>query len=185
MNSLQTKFLEAPLAYDGTQLAPHWIYRNTDLLGDALVAFIGEAVVGVEHMVDLEDVKKNAPIYSPSMLHFIGEWFTESFELGIAYQHLFIHTVCEQLRARAVPIRREGDDIYVDNLKLSVSIATRSVGSVLMHTGLNIRTENTPVPTVGLETLGVPVAALADACLNQFSRDYTTWQRARFKVLPR
>ncbi|MEZ4751594.1 MAG: DUF366 family protein [Bdellovibrionota bacterium] len=182
---MQTKFVEGPILYDGTQLAPHWIYKNFDLLGNALVAFVGEAVVGVEHMVDLEDVKNNAPIYSPSMLHFIGEWFTESFELGIAYQHLFIHTVCEQLRALGAPIRRDGDDIFVDDNKLSVSIATRSVGSVLMHTGLNIRTENTPVPTTGLERLGVSVAPFAQAVLEQFSQDYSTWQKARFKVLPR
>ncbi|MCB0418508.1 MAG: DUF366 family protein [Bdellovibrionales bacterium] len=182
---MQTKFIDAPLLYDGTQLSPHWIYRNFDLLGDALVAFAGEAIVGIEHMVDLEDVKNNAPIYSPSMLHFIGEWFTDSFELGIAYQHLFVHAACEQLRAHGAPIRRDGDDIYVDNLKLSVSIATRSVGSVLMHTGLNIRTENTPIPTAGLQSLGIPVQDFACAVLESFKQDFSTWQRARFKVLPR
>ncbi len=29
------------MTYDGRQLAPHWIYRTFDLLGDAAVAFIG------------------------------------------------------------------------------------------------------------------------------------------------
>ena len=28
------------ITYDGRQLAPHWIYRQFDLMGDAAVAFI-------------------------------------------------------------------------------------------------------------------------------------------------
>ena len=33
-------YSEQPITYDGHQLAPHWIYRRFDLLGDAIVALL-------------------------------------------------------------------------------------------------------------------------------------------------
>ena len=51
-------------------------------------------------------------------------------------------------------IRRSGDDIFVKidgvDKKLSVSIATKSITSVLIHTGLNILSEGAPVSASGL-----------------------------------
>ncbi|MGD9580006.1 MAG: DUF366 family protein, partial [Vampirovibrionia bacterium] len=65
------KFIDdREIIYDGTQLSPHWIYNEFGLLGDAIVAFIGECEVNLDHMVDLQDVKENAPIYSKKMLSF-------------------------------------------------------------------------------------------------------------------
>ena len=58
------------IKYTGQELAPHWIYRNFDLHGDAAVAFIGPAQVEVGNMVDLANAKEQAPIYSPLMLNF-------------------------------------------------------------------------------------------------------------------
>ena len=55
------------ITYEGHQLSPHWIYRTFDLLGDAAVGFIGPCQVNLTEMVDLEDVKASAPIYSPLM----------------------------------------------------------------------------------------------------------------------
>ena len=63
------------IGYDGRQLAPHWIYRQFDLLGDAAVAFVGPCRVELGEMVDIEDVKNTAPISSPLMLHVIAEFF--------------------------------------------------------------------------------------------------------------
>ena len=56
--------------YDGRQLAPHWIYRQHDLLGDAIVGFRGPCDVKITEMVDIEDVKADAPIFSRDMVHF-------------------------------------------------------------------------------------------------------------------
>ena len=81
-------FDQNEITYDGTQLAPHWIYKKFDLLGNALVAFIGPGTVSLDHMVDITDVKKKAPIYSPKMLHFLAEFFIDSFDQGILMQHL-------------------------------------------------------------------------------------------------
>jgi C4-dicarboxylate-binding protein DctP len=66
---MKTHFVaEQHITYDGRQLAPHWIYRQHDLMGDAAVAFVGPCQVDLSEMVDIEDVKNVAPIYSPLML---------------------------------------------------------------------------------------------------------------------
>lgn len=174
------------ITYNGEQLSPHWIYRNFDLMGDALVAFTGPADVSLDHMVDLEDVKKKAPIYSPKMLHFLGEWFHDSLEIGILTQHLFVNEFYELLWERGVKgLRRRGNDVYVNDGKLSVSIATRSPTSVLMHTALNILTEGTPVPTSGLAQLEIEPFSFAESVLARFESDSQVWKNARVKVLPR
>jgi len=187
MDSLLTQLCtDRDIEYDGSQLAPHWIYRRFDLLGNALVGFFGECDVKLDHMVDLEDVKKQAPIYSPRMVHFIGEWFTDSLMEGILLQHLFTGGIYEALLERKIEgLRRRGNDIYRGDNKLSVSICTRSSVSVLVHVGINIRTEGTPVPTVGLTELGVDPIPFAQALLERFAFDYAIWQKSRVKVLPR
>jgi len=186
VDGLKTRIIDHELAYDGTQLAPHWIYRNYDLMGDAVVAFIGPATVTTDHMVDLQDVKANAPIYSPKMLHFIGEWFHDSLDIAVLTQNLFIREVYERLLHRGIgELSRRGNDIYYQARKLSVSIATKSSVSVLMHTGLNIDTDGTPVPTAGLTELGLKPFIFAQEVLDSFARDHELWRQARVKVLAR
>jgi len=183
---LKTSYSNKQIPYDGTQLNSHWIYQNFDVLGDAIVAFQGKADVNLDHMVDLEDVKHKAPIYSPLMLHFIGEWFEDSLDKGILLQHLFVCEVYETLLEKGIQkLSRRGNDIFFDNRKLSVSIATRSPLSVLMHVGINIETKGTPIPTSGLSELDIPPQAFALEVLERFQSDYKTWKVARVKVLPR
>jgi uncharacterized protein len=183
---LQTRRIEIPIRYDGTQLSPHWAYRQTGLQGNCLVSFRGEASVSVDHMVDLEDVRNNAPIYSPEMLHFIGEWFIDSLDQGILLQHLFTSECYELLWELGIrELHKRGNDIYFKNRKLSVSIATRSAVSVLMHSALNIRTEGTPVPTAGLFEMGVDPDTFAAALLDRFATQSQIWAKARVKVAPR
>lgn len=186
MRSLSTQILRDPIDYDGQQLAPHWIYRRTEVLGDALVAFIGKADVSLEHMVDLEDVRAKAPIYSPKMLHFLGEFFDDRLESGIYLQHLFTGMIYEcLLEQRLSQLHRRGNDIYFEGRKLSVSIATKSLTSVLIHVGINVETEGTPVPTSGLKELGIEPFAFAEELFSRFQRDWNIWAKARVKVLPR
>jgi len=186
MNSLNTYLSEKNLTYDGTQLSPHWIYKNFELLGDSVISFVGPADVPTNHMVDLVDVKKDAPIYGPLMLHFIGEWFLDSLDYGILLQHLFACEIYELLWERGIQgLSRNGNDIFVKSRKLSVSIATRSPVSLLMHTGLNIRTENTPLPTSGLEELDIEPLDFSRSVLNRFRDAWENWHLARVKVCAR
>ena len=52
---------------------------------------------------------------------------------------------------------REGDDIYVDGHKLTVSIASISQTSMKIHFGINITSKGTPsdVDTIGLLDTGL------------------------------
>lgn len=179
------------LTYDGRQLAPHWIYRQHDLLGDAIVAFRGPCEVKLSEMVDIEDVKAVAPIYSPQMVHFIAEFFDLDLEKTVYRQRLLIVTAKEYLEEKLnQPIRRRGDDLYLSRPedgqpgKLSVSIATSSPISTLIHTGFNVLTEGTPVPTVGLSELGIDPDDFAQAILDRYTAEIEDIWLARCKVRP-
>ena len=153
---MHTKLIEKEIKYIGSQLAPHWIYKNFKLQGDAIVAFIGECEVALTEMVDIEDVINNEPIYSKSMLSFITEQFNVNLVEGVFRQRLLICIIKELLEARGIFVVRNGDDLMIDGRKLSVSIATKSTTSILIHTGLNILSEGAPIKASGLTSeLGI------------------------------
>lgn len=183
---LKTHWLDKRVDYDGNQLQAHWIYKNTGIKGNALVAFIGAANVPIDHMVDQEDVLNQAPIYSPRMLHFLGEWFIDSLDQGVLLQHLFTSELYESLLERGIRgMHKRGNDIYFENRKMSVSIATRSGVSVLMHAAVNIDTDGTPVPTSGLAELGIDGETFGKNLLERFHSQSQVWANARVKVSPR
>ena len=76
---MKTLFIDKEIKYIGSQLTPHWIYKNFKIQGDVIVAFCGECEVKLTEMVDIEDVINNEPIYSKYMLSFI----TEQFNIGL------------------------------------------------------------------------------------------------------
>ncbi|GAV22520.1 DUF366 family protein [Carboxydothermus pertinax] len=150
-----TRFIDQKIDYDGSQLRPHFIYENFGLIGDAIIAFRGKASV-LDHLVDLEDKKKEAFIYSEDMLHFIVEHFDLDLEKAVLRQRLLIAIIKETLEVFIdKPIVRMGDDLFIDDRKLSVSIATKSLVSTLIHTGINVKSDNAPVAAIGLKDLGL------------------------------
>ena len=153
---MKTKFIEEEIKYIGSQLAPHWIYKNYKIQGDAIVAFVGECEVKLTEMVDIEDVINNEPIYSKLMLSFISEQFGIGLTEGVLRQRLLMSIIKELLEERGIFVVRNGDDLLINERKLSVSIATKSITSVLIHTGLNILSEGAPVKASGLQSeLGI------------------------------
>ncbi|MBR1425698.1 DUF366 family protein [bacterium] len=149
---MKTLFIEDKVKYIGSQLVPHWIYKNYKIQGDAIVAFCGECDVKLTEMVDIEDVINNEPIYSKYMLSFITEQFNVELIEGVFRQRLLVSSIKETLEDRDFIVKRRGDDLFVNNKKLSVSIATKSLTSVLIHTGLNIISEGAPIEVSGLES---------------------------------
>ena len=148
---MKYELIEKEIKYEGWQLAPHWIYKNFKIQGDAIVGFIGECEVKLTEMVDIEDVINNEPIYSKNMLSFITEQFNVELVEGVFRQRLLICTIKEALERRGIKVERSGDDLFVDGKKLTVSIATRSLTSILIHTGINIDSTGAPVKACGLE----------------------------------
>jgi len=181
-------FIDKEIEYTGAQLISHWIYKNHDIGGDAIVSFIGPCRVGIENMVDLEDVKRKDTIYSPRMLHFIIEFFDESLTLAVFRQRLFVVTIKEELEriVKSGQIIREGDDLHYvdgnDRRKLTVSIATRSPVSTLIHTAINIHTGETPVRTAGLGELEINPEQFAKNVMVNYVRELHDMEFARCKV---
>ncbi|MFN8615078.1 MAG: DUF366 family protein [Vampirovibrionales bacterium] len=183
-------FCSDSMTYTGQQLANHWIYRNFGILGDAVVAFTGPCQVDVASMVDLEDVLNEDHIYSQHMLHFIVELFGASLKEGVLVQRLFTAILADRLQPliAAHPERtlhRSGDDLFVDDTKkLSVSICTVSPTSILIHTGLNIESEGTPVEAAGLQSeLGLlDVETLATTAMRTLCQEWTDIHSATCKV---
>lgn len=180
---LKTRFLEDVFTYDGKQLTSHWILKTAGLKGDAIVSFIGPAHVQLSEMVDLEDVLGKKHIYSEKMLHWIIEHFDSNLERMILRQRLFMSLICEiLLNDFGVPLKRRGDDLYLENKKLSVSIATVSPVSGLIHTGVNIESRNTPVPTIGLNDLKIEPIEFAQKILKAYEKEMAGIHWARCKV---
>lgn len=149
---MQTLFIDKEIDYVGTQLSPHWIYKNFNIMGNAIVAFIGGCNVSLDHMVDIEDVVNNEPIYSKRMLSIIEENFNSSL-IEMVYKQRLLVTITKELIEKNYPsvnITRSGDDLFVDEKKLSVSIATKSITSTLIHFGLNIDADGAPVNAADL-----------------------------------
>jgi hypothetical protein len=180
---MQVKFLTDEIEYTGEQLRSHWAYRRGEAPGDCIVAFIGPCRVGIDDLVDLADVRDGATIFSPRMLHFLVEHFDRDLEKAVLRQRLLVTIVAEQLRALgAAGLRRSGDDLFVGEGKLSVSIATVSPVSTLIHLGLNIRGEGAPVRVSTLEELGVAPQPLAEAVMAAYVEELRTIDLARCKV---
>lgn len=179
-----SQWLPAARTYDGAQLRAHWIADQTGHFGDAIVAFTGPAQVGATHMVDLEDVHAQAWIRSDDMLHFLIEHFDPDLPRMILRQRLLMTIAGDTIRqlAPTADFRRCGDDLMFGERKLSVSIATVSPLSGLIHTGLNIVSTNTPVPTIGLTDLGIAPRACADTIMAAYAAEITEMANARTKV---
>jgi hypothetical protein len=181
--AVKSAFITPTLHYTGAQLRSHFIRQQCGLTGDAIMAFIGRASVR-KHLVDLEDREKRAYIYSPRMLHFMVEHFGMPLPEAVARQRLLIAIIRDCLPATLGTPLRAGDDIYINKRKLSVSIATLSPVSALIHTGINIHTKGAPVPAIGLAELKVNPKALAKQVLESYLNEDQSIHAAKVKVLP-
>lgn len=180
---MKTFFIEKEIKYIGSQLAPHWIYKNFNILGDAIVAFVGEVDVNLSEMVDIEDVINNEPIYSKKMLNFIIEQFNLPLEQMVCLQRLFVSIIKEVLEEYGAVVKRDGDDLFFDNRKLSVSIATKSTTSCLIHTALNIIKEGAPIDASDITELGIKdVQKFANEIMKKYADEIESIKNACYKV---
>lgn len=181
---MKTLFIDEKIKYEGWQLSPHWIYKNYKIQGDAIIAFIGECNVDLREMVDIEDVINQEPIYSQNMLSFISEQFNIPLIEGVFRQRLLICKIKEGLEDMGFKIKRDGDDLFYNGKKLTVSIATKSPTSILIHTGINISSVGTPIETSGLQTdLGLSdIKEFAKEVMNKYNEEISDIILATTKV---
>ena len=179
---MQWRFLPQRIAYTGCELRAHWIYDQTGLAGDAVVGFCGPASVPVAHMVDREDVRRGEGIRAAGMLHLIAEHFDADLLRTVLRQRLLVCLAAELLQAAGVAVARQGDDLFLAERKLSVSIATASPVSTLIHLGLNVDPTGAPVPAVGLTELGILGRELAEQLMSAYVSELASCEVARCKV---
>jgi hypothetical protein len=181
---MKTHYHDKTLPYDGSQLRAHFAYETFGVTGDSIIAFRGPCHVEGKALVDLEDQVAKLFIHSEDMLHFIIEHFDDNLDKVIAWQRLFVSCIIEELHSSVEDLRlqRKGDDIYDDDAKLSVSIATRSAVSCLIHTGINVSSKNTPITTKGLDDYELNPHALARGAMNRYQHEIEDMRWARAKV---
>lgn len=180
---MQTLFIEKEIKYTGSELMPHWIYKNFKLQGDAIVSFLGEVDVKLSEMVDIEDVINNEPIYSKKMVNFIIERYNLPLEQMVVEQRLFISIIKEVLESYGAKIKREGDDLFFDNRKLSVSIATKSITSCLIHAALNIIKDGAPIEASDLREIGISdFKEFSKKVMEKYKEEIESIKMASFKV---
>ena len=147
------KHVDEIFEYDGSQINPSWAFQEFGIYGSSIVTWIGPVNITPDNLKDFADV--GLEIKSNHMANFICEFFDQQPpNMRIAYlrQRLLVMIFREILTEYGVQTKREGDDIFVDNGKLSISIASVSLSSAKIHFALNLEDKGTPddVETIGL-----------------------------------
>jgi len=177
--------LEQPLRYDGLQLATEFLDRHAPGEADALVHFLGEADVPVAHLVDLEDAEAGAFIYSPLMAHVIVEHRGLALAEAVWRQRVLVRLAAEWIAGRAgLALAVRGNDLFVRDGKLSVSVATRSPRGALLHFGVNVDTEGAPVRAAGLRDLRISPREYLAAIARLYAAEVAHAAHAAGKVRP-
>lgn len=180
---MEKLFIKEEIEYTGAELCPHWIYKNYKIAGDAIVCFKGRVNVNLSEMVDIEDVINNEPIKSDKMANFIIEVFNSNLREAIIRQRLFISIIKETLEDMGINVKRKGDDLFYNDKKLSVSIATKSTTSTLIHTGINLVSTGAPIPISSIKDMEiVNEDCLIEEIMSRFCNEISDIEFAKVKV---
>ena len=152
------KHIDDNFEYDGSQINPSWAFQEFGIYGSSIITWIGPVNITPDNLKDFADV--GLEIKSNYMVNFICEFFDQQpTNMRIAYlrQRLLVMIFREILTEYGVVTTREGDDIFVDGRKLSISIASISLSSAKIHFALNLEDKGTPddVKTIGLYDIEV------------------------------
>ncbi|MGZ3782755.1 MAG: DUF366 family protein, partial [Pseudobdellovibrionaceae bacterium] len=174
---------------DGTQLRSLYAYLEHGILGPSIIAWQGPCSISFDHMVDGEDLLAKAVIQGDEMLHFIIEVFDRDLFSAVALQRLFASICRDYLQVSAEKafeknLVRDGDDIYLEDRKLSISIATKSPVSVMVHFAMNVTNQGTPVKTLSLRDLKLVPQNVAEDLIRLFQKEFSSIVMATQKVRP-
>lgn len=147
------KHVDEIFEYDGSQINPSWAFQEFGIYGSSIITWIGPVNITPDNLKDFADV--GLEIKSNYMVNFICEFFDQQpTNMRVAYlrQRLLVMIFREILTEYGISTKREGDDIFVENKKLSISIASVSLSSAKIHFALNLEDKGTPddVETIGL-----------------------------------
>ncbi len=171
-----------PIDYDGSQIGSLWAYTKFEVQDDSIVCFRGGCNIPLKHMIDVEDKIHNEKIESPDMLHFIVEHFdVPSLKVAYARQRLLACIAGEVFKDMGFDVTRKGDDLFYNNGKLSISIASTSPVSCKIHFGINVRCDE----YMSLEKMGIRDAALVQKQIGErYAAEYEDMERDIRKSRP-
>lgn len=147
------KHINEIFEYDGSQINPSWAFQEFGIYGSSIITWMGPVNITQDNLKDFADV--GLEIKSNNMVNFICEFFDQQPpNMRVAYlrQRLLVMIFRELLTENGIKTTREGDDIFVDMRKLSISIASVSLSSSKIHFALNLEDKGTPsdIDTIGL-----------------------------------
>jgi len=187
---MKSKLADERINYTGRELRSHWVMERFGLEGDVIVAFRGSCMVSGEDLVDREDFDLGNIVAGKDMLHFIVEMSGAGL-LGITLAQRLLCSITQDVLNSELSksgagrvVDRKGDDLYVGQGKLSVSVATVSPVSGLIHLGLNITTEGVPVEAACLAGMSIDYKWIAGEVLARFAGEIDSCTRAASKVRP-
>lgn len=190
---MKSKFITNSTNYDGSQLHPLYSYINHKMAGDSIIAFRGACQIHFDQMVDAEDLVAGAQIAGDDMLHFIVEVFNQNIMTAVSLQRLLVSIAQNILNSKSNilkknPLTRSGDDLYFKNKsglhKLSISIASCSAVSSMIHFAVNITNAGTPVKTCALADFKINPKDFAESLMLEFKNEYASIVEATQKVKP-
>ena len=179
---MKYKILEEEIAYTGKELRTGWVRGATGVDGSAAAGFVGPCHVANEDLVDLDDARAGTFIASASMAHVLVEHPGCGLETGVLRQRLLVCLLAEILSDRGIAVRRDGDDLYHDDRKLTVSIAAPAPAACVIHLGINIDPAGAPVPAAGLSEVGIAAYELLDELLRRYQDELESCDHAEHKV---
>lgn len=181
---MHTLWCEERIAYDGSQLRAHWLLARFGVAGDACVGFRGPCRVLEEEIADLADVD-GPGIAGDDMVHFVWESFADpDLLLAVHRQRLLAAIAAEVLMTlgAAARVQRTGDDLWLGDRKLSISVATRTPVSAVLHFAVNATPGGAPVATATLAELGVEPRRFGERVLAALAGEVRSIGDARAKV---
>ena len=151
--TINHKHINEIFEYDGSQINPSWAFQEFGIYGSSIITWMGPVNITQDNLKDFADV--GLEIKSNNMVNFICEFFDQQPpNMRVAYlrQRLLVMIFRELLTENGIKTTREGDDIFVDMRKLSISIASVSLSSSKIHFALNLEDKGT---TSDIDTIGL------------------------------
>lgn len=195
---MKSHFIEREFTYDGSQLRSLFAYLGHGVQGTSIISWVGKCDISNEHMIDGEDLLAGETIAGDQMVHFIIERFETQLFGAVALQRLMaaiVLDICrEHVPDKANQFRRDGDDVFFKlqtskeasdrscEGKLSISIATVTPVSALIHFAVNVTNEGTPVKTAALNDFGFDAKKFAKLVMERMVSEVDSIEIATVKV---
>ena len=182
---VRTRLIKDELTYTGEQLRSLFALDRFGIAGDSIMAFVGPSDIPIREIVDIDDLKAGRRIQAPKMLHFIAEHFEADLEKTILRQYLLVDILKDQLNEKLnrLVIRRQGNDLYDGEYKLTITTATASPVSCLFHVGINvIPPDETTAKAKGLNGYNIDPLVLGPEVIDRYSKEVERIALTRCKV---